>query len=44
MFDSHSFHVNEAIKTTLGLDLTLKHINEVAKTRKKILKLQDFNS
>ena len=35
MFHSHSFHVNEAIKTTFGSRLDLKNINKVAKNKKK---------
>jgi len=31
------------LRQLLGLDLTLKRINEVTKNKKKLLTLQDFN-
>jgi len=36
----HIFHVNEANKTTF--ETPLKHINKVAKNKKKSLKFQNF--
>ena len=43
MFHSHIFHVNRAIRQILGLHLAPKRMNEVAKHKKKFLRLKHFN-